>query len=105
MEIVARLRSNGIDPVPRLEVDGKAIELARPLKWYEYLWIGLPVLLIFAGGALGALIGLTATYCNAHVLRSERGVASRYALTALVSISATAAFIALAAILQILIRR
>ena len=41
--------------VPQLVVDGKAITLAAPLKWYQWVWGGWPILLLFLGGALGRL--------------------------------------------------
>jgi len=37
--------------------DGQTITLVSPLRWYEYAWMSLPLLLVFAGGALGALFG------------------------------------------------
>src|SRR5437667_1223873 len=35
-----RLKTNGLDPVPKVQIGGQAIELARPLAWYEYVWMG-----------------------------------------------------------------
>src|SRR5439155_937042 len=32
-----RLKTNGLDPVPKVQIGGQAIELARPLAWYEYV--------------------------------------------------------------------
>jgi hypothetical protein len=103
-EVAARLKSNGIDPVPKLEIGGSLVELARPLRWYEYAWMGLPVVLVFAGGALGALIGLGATYANARILRSERSTGARYGITAMISVSSAIVFLVLAAVFQVFVR-
>src|SRR5882672_11047337 len=51
-EVLIQLKSNFLDPIPKVIFGDETIVLARPLTWYEYLWIGLPVLLVFAGGAL-----------------------------------------------------
>ena len=32
----------GLD-VPRLDVDGKQINVVEPLKWYAWVWSGLPI--------------------------------------------------------------
>jgi len=51
-DVVLQLKFNGIDPIPKLNIGGAMIELARPLSWYEYCWIGLPILLFFQAGRL-----------------------------------------------------
>jgi hypothetical protein len=82
-EVIIRLRTNHVDPIPKVEIGAKVIELARRLRWYEYVWMGLPILLAFEGGALGALVGLPAVQSSARVFRSERSGLSKYALSAL----------------------
>src|SRR2546425_11065742 len=37
-----RLKTNGLDPIPRVQIGAQTIELARPLAWYEYLWMAIP---------------------------------------------------------------
>jgi hypothetical protein len=37
---VIELKGRFIDPLPALSIDGEAIELGRPLAWYEYAWLG-----------------------------------------------------------------
>ena len=64
------------------------------------MWLCVPILLFFAGGGLGALIGILATYTSARIFRSERRTPSKYALTALVSVAALAIFVILAALIQ-----
>jgi len=63
-------------------IGDETVLLARPLAWYEYVWVGLPVLLVFAGGALGALVGVVATYTSARIFRSDRGAFAKYVLPA-----------------------
>ena len=67
---------------------------------YEYIWIGLPILLVFTGGDLGALVGVVATYASARIFRSDRGALAKYGITALISVVALIAFVILAVIAQ-----
>lgn len=50
-EVIATWKSQvlGFD-VPQLVVDGTAIPLVEPLRWYEWVWSGLPILLVLTGG-------------------------------------------------------
>jgi len=73
----------------------ETIVLARPLTWYEYIWIGLPILLVFAGGGIGALVGVMVTYTSARIFRSDRGALAKYGITALISVVAVVAFVIL----------
>ena len=104
-EVSLRLRANLADPIPVVILRGKPVRLVPALAWHEYAWIGIPLLLLFVGGALGGAVGGFATYTNSHILRSDRSLASRYALTGLVTISSLAVFFAAAAALQSLIGR
>ena len=98
-----RLKTNGLDPVPKVQIGGQAIELARPLTWYEYVWMGVPIALVFVGGGLGALFGLAAVYSSARIFRSDRGTAAKYGLSALISRGAALAFFVAALVIQLLI--
>ena len=49
--------------------------------------------LIAVGGALGGLVGGFAVYTNIRVFRRDRGVASRYALTGLISLGSVVGFV------------
>lgn len=99
-EVLIQLKGTFLDPIPKVIFGDETIVLARPLTWYEYVWIGLPVLLVFTGGGLGALVGLVATYTSARIFRSDRGALAKYGITALVSIVALIAFVILAVIVQ-----
>jgi len=49
-EAVARWKSQfmGLD-LPQLVVDGETVPVAQPLKWYQWAWSALPVLLVLGG--------------------------------------------------------
>ncbi len=98
-EVTIRLKSNYIDPVPSVSIDDRPIVIARPLLWYEYVWSGLPILLSFSGGALGAICGIVALKKNAGIFRGDGSTAKKLLLTALVS---AAAIISWYAIVQLI---
>jgi hypothetical protein len=102
-EKLIQLRYNLIDPVPTLKVDGEAVNLLEPLQWYEYAWSGLPILLVFTGGALGGLVGGAATMANGRLFRSEWGSIAKYGLAGLITASAVAVFFVLAVALRMAI--
>lgn len=95
-DVTIRLASNWIDPIPRVTVNGRPLVLARSLEWYEYLWIGLPVLMVFTGGLLGALIGVAAVRESATVFRTNNSKAVKFLVTGLVTFVAVAIYAALA---------
>ena len=103
-EISVTLKYNWFDPIPKVKIEDKEIELARPIKWYEYIWMGLPIILVFLGGVLGAGIGIFATWSSARIFRSDRGICSKYILSAIISIIAVIVFFILAGFLQVLIK-
>lgn len=99
---VVELKARIMDPLPLVSIDDESIELGRPLAWYEYAWMGLPLLLIFVGGAIGGFLGAGATYASAQIFRSERGGFAKYALSALVSFSAFMIYLTIALWIQML---
>ncbi len=66
------------DLVPTLEIDGKINHIVEKLKWYEYLIGGLPIILIFLGGAIGGLIGVVASLTNFNIFRQEGNPMLKY---------------------------
>jgi len=95
-----RLKWNRIDPIPKVEIEGQTIEVARALTWYEYAWMGLPIVLVVTGGGLGAFFGLMALYTSARIFRSDRGTATKCGSTALISAGAVLAFLVSVALLR-----
>ncbi len=102
-EVAVELKSNFVDPVPSVKIGPETINLAKRLTWHEYAWSGLPIVLLFIGGALGAVIGMLAAFSNTRILRSDRGSIARYSLTGAVSVAAFVAFLVLATGLHMLI--
>lgn len=68
------LKYSFIDPVPKIICEGNEILLDRKLRWYEYALGGIPALLIFLGGAIGAVIGIMASFFNMKVIRSDMSI-------------------------------
>jgi hypothetical protein len=78
----------GFDPVPVVEIAGRQIRLVEPLKWYEYVWACLPLLLIGLGGAIGGAIGGATAWANMALFRAQTNPAARYGLSALATVGA-----------------
>lgn len=93
---VVELKGRLIDPLPSFSIDGDKIELGRPLAWYEYVWLGLPIILVTVGGAVGGALGFGAAYSSARIFRSDRSGFAKYALSGLISASAAIVFLAVA---------
>lgn len=102
-EIPVKLKFNLIDPIPKVTVAEESIELAPPLKWYEYAWSGIPVLLIFTGGAIGGFVGALGACASGRVFRSNRGAVAKYSISALITVGALIAFFVLALMFQMLV--
>lgn len=101
-EAIAQLRSrNFLDPIPQIVVDGKTYSLAEPLKWYQWLWGGLPFALAIIGGALGGLFGGIALFVNGRVFRSNLNPPLKYLVSAGVSILAVIGFFLAAVAFQL----
>jgi len=98
---VVELKPKLLDPLPSFSIDGEAIQLGRPLAWYEYAWMGLPIALATVGGALGGALGVGAAYTSARIFRSGRSGVAKYALTGLISISAVALFLTVAMAIEL----
>jgi hypothetical protein len=80
------------------------IDATPAFSWHEYAWIGIPVLLVFVGGALGGGLGVAAAYSNSRIFRSDRGTGTKYLLTGLTTVAALVAFLVLATAIQIALR-
>ena len=96
------LPSRFADPVPTVVIDGEPIRVAEPLRWYDWLWMGLPVLLVLIGGGFGLVVGLLAVIPSAQVMRTQSSLVGRYGLSGLVSVAAVAFFFAARGVLQYL---
>lgn len=97
------MKYNYLDPIPKVKVGDETVELASPLKWYEYVWIGIPIVLVFSGGAIGGLVGAMGATASGRVFRSGRGSFAKYGLSAAISLGAFVAFVILATMFQSLV--
>ena len=102
-EIAIQMKYNYLDPIPKVKVGDETAELASPLKWYEYVWIGIPIVLVFSGGAIGGLVGAMGATASGRVFRSGRGSFAKYGLSAAISLGAFVAFVILATVFQSLV--
>ena len=99
-EVVARVRPSFlVDPVPAIQIGDQQVRVVRAFQWYEIAWLGLPILLVFVGGAIGAGVGFAAAIVNASIMRSDRPAVLRYLQIGGVSVLAVVAWIVLAAVL------
>lgn len=104
---VARVlvKGNGFDYLPKVEVDGKAIALGRPLSGVEYVIGGLPLVLIVTGGALGGASGAVGTMYNYRVLRSSASMPAKVAGLVGVTAGSFLVYVVLVALFHSLIGR
>ncbi|MFD3260633.1 hypothetical protein ACE3MQ_18740 [Paenibacillus lentus] len=93
----------GID-VPNLVVDGTIIEVTKPLPAVAKIWCFLPLIFIFIGGAIGALIGILTATANVSVFRLPTNIAVKIILTLLISLTGTALLLFLASTLSALLQ-
>jgi hypothetical protein len=89
--------------IPQLIIDGKTINLVEPLKWYQWVWGGWPIGLVFAGGLIGAFFGVIAFALNAKVFRMDISGVMKYVLTALISFTALVIYFVIAVGIQLAI--
>ena len=68
-------------------------DLISGLKWYEQIWAGLPLLLIFLGGAIGGACGGIAYTYNAKVFKSNLGKPLQFLVTFIITISSFVTYI------------
>jgi hypothetical protein len=87
-----RLKGRFLDPIPNLIVGGETIQIMPPLAWYQYIWMSIPMILLFLGGAIGGLCGGLAAGFSSRIFRSDRSQGMKYALTGLISIGAFVAY-------------
>lgn len=66
------------DSISVLEINGEKIQILEKLEWYQYVIGGLPVLLLFVGGAIGGGIGAFGAATNFSIFRQEGSDISKY---------------------------
>jgi hypothetical protein len=91
--VLLQLRPRALDMVPVLYIDGQLFQIARPLTMWEYIWICIPLILLFSGGAIGGMIASMATYSNSILMRKIKVPFLRYLYTGITSFIAIATFV------------
>jgi len=104
VDVIAQLRGAFVDPIPQVIIDGRPIKIAEALPWYVWAWSGLPLVLLFMGGALGGGLGAAAMAINGRVFRADMHTALKFTITGLISLAATFGFFTLAIILNLAFR-
>jgi len=100
LELPVKIKYNYLDPIPKLKIGDKIVMIAPPLKWYESLFISIPLVLIFLGGFIGGLCGGFGTYWNGCIFRSNRSLFAKIVLSSLVTLGAITAYFIFAVTIQ-----
>jgi hypothetical protein len=88
-----------ISSAPRPIAPLKPLGVKPNLTWYQYLWIGLPLLLIAIGGAIGGACGGAACAINRTVFLKVSNPVLKYVWTGMISAAAFAVWFIIAAVL------
>ena len=84
---------------PRPIVPLKSPAATATLTWYQYIWIGVPLILIVMGGCLGGACGGAACAINHAVFRKTSNPVLKYVWTGLISAAAFIAWLVIVAVL------
>ena len=93
----------GFDFVHVVEFRGQKIALEERLSTLEYVIGGLPVLLIFLGGLLGAVFGFMGATFTYNYMRREKRLPMQLAVSIGVAVVCYIAYFVLAIIFQLLL--
>jgi hypothetical protein len=74
----------GLD-VPSVMVDGQEIRVVVPLKWYQWVWLAVPMAILIGSGLAGAILGVIGISVNTRVFRENANPVLNYVLTGLVT--------------------
>jgi hypothetical protein len=103
--VAVKLKGRFLDPIPNLVVGGQTIQLAPALAWYQYVWLSLPILRVFGGGAIGGFCGGVAAVSSSRVFRSDLSEGMKYGLTGLISLGAFLTYFVIAGTIMAAIRK
>ena len=98
------VKGGGLD-LPSIDVDGVKVLLGRPLSPLEYVIGGIPLVLVFVGGAIGGASGAAGAMFNYRVLREATSTSTKVFGVVGVSTLSFLAYLVLASIAQTLMKR
>ncbi len=85
-EVVATWKPQALGlGVPQLVVQGTAIDVVQPQKWYAWVWSALPLLVIVAGGVIGIAVGLIGFAVNRRIFWSGLPTTPKFVFSGIVS--------------------
>ncbi|MES2459418.1 MAG: hypothetical protein V4671_02455 [Armatimonadota bacterium] len=92
--VTISLLNRGLDLIPDVRVNDRTVVLMKPLRWFDYAWCLLPVLLFLVAipGPLSGVLGAFVTYLNLRLFRTIRSPFAHYFVTVLVSVLTLAAY-------------
>ena len=90
------------DTIPRLIVNGKSIQVVPPLKWYQYIFCGLTLILIFIGGAIGSILSMVGFLINIRTMRVGWRPLWRYLAILATHIIVMAVYLAISVLITVL---
>ncbi len=90
------------DTIPRLVVNGEIIRIVPPLQWYQYVYCGLTLFLIFFGGAIGAVISMIGFLMNIRTMRSQNKVWLKYLIILGTHVAVMILYVAISLFIQVM---
>jgi hypothetical protein len=97
-KVVVQLRHIFIDPVPQVIIDNQVVKLVEPLNIFQWIWSGLPLVLVILGGLIGGIIGGLTFWINTRVFRTEMSAVEMYILTGILTAIAVIGYIVIASL-------
>ena len=98
------MRPSLLDPLPQMWVDNEKLIIAPPMKWYQWVWVSLPlIVLIVLGTFVGAIFGIPAMLLNIQIFRSRLSMFLRYAFSLLLTLIAVVLYMVTATYLSTLL--
>jgi hypothetical protein len=97
-KVVVQLRQVLLDPVPQPIIDNQVVKVVEPLNIFQWIWSGLPLVLLVLGGLIGGAVG-ELTFCiNTRVFRSDMSAVEMYILTGIFTAIAVIGYIVIASL-------
>ena len=75
-----------LDPTPVVQINERLYPVEYNLRWYEYIWLGFPLLLFLIGGLIGIVLGSVTILVNSRYFQSRRKAVEKYSLTGLIMV-------------------